>query len=82
MASLHQEASGALSVQHSVSSSFPRMRDDNTRLEEEFVDLLAQYKYCFAFLKSEQCLSSRGFECKHGSVPIVYRDRLRIKLDF
>ena len=33
-------------------------------------------------LNNEQCLSSRGFEYKQGSAPIVYKDRLRSKVDF
>ena len=48
MASLTQEASGALGVQYSASHSGPKMRDVNARLKEEFADLLrTQAKYCF-----------------------------------
>ena len=49
-------------------------------MEEEFADLLSQDKYCFDS-EYEQCLSSRGFEYKQGSAPIVYKDRLRSKVD-
>ena len=41
----------------------------------------SQDKYCFDS-EYEQCLSSRGFEYKQGSAPIVYKDRLRSKVDF
>ena len=66
MASLQQEASGALGAQYSASHSGPKMRDVDARLKEKFADLLAKDKYCFDF-ESEQCLSSRGFEYKQGS---------------
>ena len=81
MASLQQEASGALGVHYSASHSGLKARDVNARLEEEFADLLSQDKYCFDS-EYEQCLSSRGFEYKQGSAPIVYKDRLRSKVDF
>ena len=61
MASLQQEASGALGVQYSASHSGPKACDVNAHLEEEFADLLAQDKYCFDS-ESEQCISSRSFE--------------------
>ena len=80
MASLRQEASGALGVHYSPSHSGSKERDVNARLEEEFADLLSQDKYCFS--EYEQCLSSRGFEYKQGSAPIVYKDRLWSKVDF
>ena len=81
MASLQQEASGALGVHYSASHSGSKARDLNARLEEEFADLLSQDKYCFDS-EYEQCLSSRGFEYKQGSAPIVYEDRLSNKVDF
>ena len=81
MASLQQEASGALDVHYSASHSGLKARDVNARLQEEFADLLSQDKYCFDS-QYEQCLSSRGFEYKQGSAPIVYKDRLRSKVDF
>ena len=81
MASLQQEASGALGVHFSASHSGLKARDVNTRLEEAFADLLSQDKDCFDS-EYEQCLSSRGFEYKQGSAPIVYEDRLRSKVDF
>ena len=61
MASLQQEASGALGVHHSASHSGLKACDVNARLEEEFADLLSQDKYCFDS-EYKQCLSSRGFE--------------------
>ena len=81
MASLQQEASGALGVHYSASHSGSKAGDVNARVEEEFADLLSQDKYCFDS-EYEQCLSSRGFEYKQGSAPIVYKDRLRSKVDF
>ena len=81
MASLQQEASGALGVHYSASHSGSKARAVNARLEEEFADLLSQDKYCFDS-EYEQCLSSRGFEYKQGSAPIVYKDRLRSKVEF
>ena len=81
MASLQQEASGALGVHYSASHSGSKGRDVNARLEEESADLLSQDKYCFDS-EYEQCLSSRGFEYKQGSAPIVYKDKLRSKVDF
>ena len=81
MASLQQEASGALGVHYSALHSGSKARDVNARLEEEFADLLSQDEYCFDS-EYEQCLSSRGFEYKQGSAPIVYKDRLRSKVDF
>ena len=78
MASLQQEASGA---HYSASHSGLKARDVNARLEEEFADLLSQDKYSFDS-EYEQCLSSRGFEYKQGSAPIVHKDRLRSKVDF
>ena len=81
MASLQQEASSALGVHNSASHSGFKARDVNARLEEKFADLFSQDKYCFDS-EYEQCLSSRGFECKQGSAPIVYKDRLRSKVDF
>ena len=80
MASLQQEASGALGVHYSASHSGLKARDVNARLEEEFADLLSQDKYCFDS-EYQQCLSSRGFEYKQGSAPIVYKDRLKSKVD-
>ena len=80
MASLQQEASGALGVHHSASHCGLKGRDVNARLEEEFADLLSQDKYCFGS-EYEQCISSRGFEYKQGSAPIVYKDRFRSKVD-
>ena len=71
MASLQQEVSGALGVQYPVSFSCPKARDVNTRLDE-FADLLSQDKYCFDS-ECEQCLSSRFFEYKLGSAPIVFK---------
>ena len=81
MASLQQEAFGALGVHHSASHSGSKAGDVNARVEKEFADLLSQDKYCFDS-EYEQCLSSRGFEYKQGSAPIVYKDRLRSKVDF
>ena len=81
MASLQQEASGALGVHYSASHSGLKARDVNARLEEEFADLLSQEKYCFDS-EYEQCLCSCGFEYKQGSAPKVYEDRLRSKVDF
>ena len=51
------------------------------RLEEEFADLLSQDKYCFDS-EREQCLSTIFFEYKQWPAPIVYKDRLRSKVDF
>ena len=81
MASLQQEASGALGVHYSALHSGSKARDVNARLEEEFADLLSQDKYCLDS-EYEQCLSSRGFEYQQGTAPIVYKDRLRSKVDF
>ena len=63
MASLQEEASGALGVHYSASHSGSRAGAVNARLEEEFADLLSQDMYCFDS-EYEQCLSSRGFEYK------------------
>jgi len=82
MASLRQEASGALGVQYLASFPGSKAFDGNRSLEEEFADsLLSQEKFCFDS-EYEQCLSSRGFEYKQGSAPIVYKDRLSSKVDF